>query len=378
MKRILFITASDITGTSGNNVSTKEMIAAFAGDERLDVSVACPAPSDEVPAKITDAVSEFHFLAPRPDLSIKNHVRTQLSMAYNLLPVLARNEFDLLVIRHTATMIVPTLLARAFGLPYVLLARGLAFERMRFNRVLKQVFRVNVRLAADVYCAYSEIVDRVTEIRPESASDPVLFPNAVDPSAFEPRRREQARESLPLEYGPSEFVVGFVGSLKPYHMVEELIHAFADLAPEDRLLVVGDGPQRESLESLAADLGLAERITFTGFVDHADIDQYIAACDVMYGVIDPAHAGNAIKCYEYLACERPILTDRRREFEFVDDIDAGLTVRDVSIGNIVDALRELKSLSAEERREMGQRGRTHVLENHTWDRLVELVVERNL
>lgn len=378
MKQILFVTASDITGTSGNNVSTKEMIAAFGRDEGLEVSVACPAPLGELPAKIDDAVSEFHFVAPRPDLSIKNHIRTQVSMCYRLLPVLAREQFDLLVIRHTSTMIVPTVMAKVFGQSYVLLARGLAFERMRFSTILDWIFRVNVRLATDVYCAYSEIVDRVAEIRPDSSSDPVLFPNAVDPTEFEPQHRERAREALPVEYGESEFVVGFVGSLKPYHMLEELIRAFAKLSEDDQLLVIGDGPQRESLEELVDDLGMSERITFTGFVDHGEIDQYIAACDVLYGVIDPDHPGNAIKCYEYLACERPIVTDRRLEFEFVDEIGAGLTVSDVSVENIATALREVRSLSDEERLEMGRRGREYVTENHTWNRLVELVVDQNL
>jgi len=61
----------------------------------------------------------------------------------------------------------------------------------------------------------------------------------------------------------------FLGRLKKYKCVQHLILAFAQLSgrlPEARLIVVGDGDYRETLEELARSLGLADRVRFTGFV----------------------------------------------------------------------------------------------------------------
>lgn len=378
MSDILFVTTSDLSGASGNNVATTEMIAAFARSGACDVSVVCPAPTNEMPPKIDRTVGEFHFVTSRGEGSIPDHLVVQLHLFSKIARVLGRGTFDLVVIRHAPVMIAPTVLSALLGVPYVLLARGLAHERLRFSPLLARIFRLNVRMAEDVYCAYSEVVERAAESRPVSESPPVLFTNAVDPEEFDRYGRRDARARLEWEYDESDFVVGFVGSLKPYHTVEALIRAADRLDEDTRLLVVGDGPRREALERLVADRDLSDRVTFTGFVEHDRIDEYIAACDAMYGVIDPEHPGNAIKCYEYLACSRPVVTDARSEFEFVEEIGAGVTIDRVTVDEIEAAVRELRSMSLRERLEMGERGREYVLENHTWDALVELVTDRNL
>lgn len=63
------------------------------------------------------------------------------------------------------------------------------------------------------------------------------------------------------------------GRLVPEKGVDVLIRAFAQIAashPEARLVVVGDGPSRESLQRLAADVGVVERVDFRGHITHAD------------------------------------------------------------------------------------------------------------
>jgi len=68
-------------------------------------------------------------------------------------------------------------------------------------------------------------------------------------------------------------VIAFLGRLRKYKGVQYLIRSFRTLAgefPEIRLIIVGDGPYRTSLEKLARSLGLSERITFTGFVSQEE------------------------------------------------------------------------------------------------------------
>jgi glycosyltransferase involved in cell wall biosynthesis len=90
------------------------------------------------------------------------------------------------------------------------------------------------------------------------------------------RRLIRDRYGLPDE----AIVIGCVGRLAHQKAVERLLSAFAmgaaDL-PNARLMVVGDGPDRQMLEALASRQGLKSRILFTGAVDGASA---MAAFDV--------------------------------------------------------------------------------------------------
>lgn len=87
--------------------------------------------------------------------------------------------------------------------------------------------------------------------------------NCVDHSRFLPNPSE--RSTSP--------VVAYVGRLKRYKSVEHLLQAFAILRRDYvdlKLLVVGEGDYRRTLEQYAEGLGLREHVCFTGFVSEAD------------------------------------------------------------------------------------------------------------
>ncbi|WP_340562808.1 glycosyltransferase [Streptomyces sp. GSL17-111] len=93
-------------------------------------------------------------------------------------------------------------------------------------------------------------------------------PNGIEPARFRfhPAARRRARALLGL--AQDAFVVGGVGRLVPGKRFDVLVRAVAAL-PDARLLLVGDGPQREALLRLAAALGAADRVVLTGERDGA-------------------------------------------------------------------------------------------------------------
>jgi glycosyltransferase involved in cell wall biosynthesis len=75
----------------------------------------------------------------------------------------------------------------------------------------------------------------------------------------------------------------FVGRLVEEKGYADFLAALARVAthrPDATGLVVGDGQDREHAERLAIDLGIAERVRFTGWVESAEVPSYIAAGDV--------------------------------------------------------------------------------------------------
>jgi glycosyltransferase involved in cell wall biosynthesis len=80
-----------------------------------------------------------------------------------------------------------------------------------------------------------------------------------------------------------ETVLISVGRLAPEKNWDTLVRAFAKVHekhPETRLVLIGDGTARSSLEELAAELGISERVTFTGAVPFQEIPRYLKAADV--------------------------------------------------------------------------------------------------
>lgn len=110
-----------------------------------------------------------------------------------------------------------------------------------------------------------------------SESKATYIPNGIDVSQFQPRRCMETRRSL----GASDdtTVIGFIGHLRPEKTVDVLIESFAQAKLQNALLLlVGDGPCRQDLESLAERLGIRGQIRFVGHA--ADPHPYLAALDV--------------------------------------------------------------------------------------------------
>ncbi len=117
------------------------------------------------------------------------------------------------------------------------------------------------------------------------AASAAVVANGAEVSALDPDAQSQAGRALGKELGISgAVVVGFVGSLKPWHGVEVLLEAMDHLdAP---LVVVGDGPMRESLEAQAHRLGIWSH--FVGAVPAPEVPRYLAAMDVSVAPYLPA------------------------------------------------------------------------------------------
>jgi glycosyltransferase involved in cell wall biosynthesis len=92
-----------------------------------------------------------------------------------------------------------------------------------------------------------------------------LHPNRV---RYVPNGVDLAPFAGPRPYR-DERVIGTVTALRPEKNLERLLRAFRLVVEEEPALLViaGDGPERSSLERLAVELGLADRVRFLGYVD---------------------------------------------------------------------------------------------------------------
>jgi glycosyltransferase involved in cell wall biosynthesis len=129
--------------------------------------------------------------------------------------------------------------------------------------------------------------------------------NGVDTEAFTARAREpELRRSLGA--GTGDFLVVSVSRLVPWKGVRVVLEALAGLPGRVRYLVIGEGPEAQSLCRLAQERGIADRVRFLGRVPHRELPPILAQCDLF---VQPSIGEEAfgISVVEAMACGLPVL-----------------------------------------------------------------------
>ena len=110
-----------------------------------------------------------------------------------------------------------------------------------------------------------------------------VIPNAVDIAAFDPGGQPDTLLKTQLGLDGAR-VVGFIGSFYAYEGLGLLLDALPRLllsAPDVKILLVGGGPQDVALQAQARQLGLADKVIFTGRVPHGEVQRYYDLVDVL-------------------------------------------------------------------------------------------------
>lgn len=259
-----------------------------------------------------------------------------------------------------------------------------------FNRPVTFAFRTLERLLA-------RMTTRLVAVSPEVRDDLVAL-GVAPASKFAVIRlgieldqrvgdgavtRTEARRQLGVS--GDTFLVGWVGRMTAVkrtdlvvRTLEQLVHDGVDA----RLLLVGDGPDRDDLERYAHELGVARRCLFLGYQE--DVARWYDAIDVL--LLPSVNEGTPVSVIEALAAERPAVATRVGGIPDVirDGVD-GFLVDSDEPGELAARLAELAQ-DPPHRAAMGAAGRARVLERYSVDRLIddidclyrELLAERGL
>lgn len=202
-------------------------------------------------------------------------------------------------------------------------------------------------------------------------------PNGADPGKFNPSVDASA---VRKRYGLNgKTVVGFLGSLVPWHGVPNLIEAAKVICPkypDVRFMIVGNWTQTNPSVTKVAEYGLTDKMIFTGAVPLDDAPVYIRAMDIATApYADPTQVyGSSTKFYEYMASGRAIVASSLGQM--ADVIENGVSGMLVKAGDTEDLTEKLIFLleRPDLRKEMGIKAREVMIENFTWKRNAERIV----
>jgi phosphatidyl-myo-inositol dimannoside synthase len=191
--------------------------------------------------------------------------------------------------------------------------------------------------------------------------------NGTDLRRFSPA---PGGKTVDPRFGPQ--MVFACRQLFPRKGIRFLIEAAAQLAPRFpalRVVVAGDGFERPELIKLAESLGIADRVTFLGWVPNSELPPYYRAAAI--SVIPSLEEGFGIPAAEAMGCETPVVaSDAGGLPEVVEHGVTGLIVPRGDSTALAAAMGRLLGDPAL-RAEMGRAGRERSLRLFDWDRTAE-------
>ena len=223
------------------------------------------------------------------------------------------------------------------------------------------------RVAAAYVCS-----ETVTKVLRAKRFDKVvdLIPFGVNTAVFCPRQMNDPSSTTPL-------TIGFVGRMLPGKGLDVLAEALRTIvAPEWRLLVVGDGPERKTFQQRLAEYRLLDRAKFTGAVSYDRVPEFYQQMDML---VMPTNTTKRIReqfgrvLVEAMASGVPVIGSTSGAIPEVIS-DFGLVTREGDAEALAAALvRMLKDRALRER--FSAAGRDYVQEHYSWECVADKTYE---
>lgn len=377
--RIAYICADPgipVFGTKGCSIHVQEMIRAFL-EQGAEVDLFanriegnCSADLEKTNViKLPDASQKDTRERELITLEGNNFLKTALE---------SQGPYDLVYERYSLWSYSGMDYAHDHKIPSVLEVNAPLIEEQKYHRKLidsDHAERVAERVfnrASSLVAVSDEVAHYLRGYRKNRDGIHVI-PNAINPKNYPDNALSN------IAFSP-RFTVGFLGTLKPWHGVSDLVEAFARFhyqSPETRLVIVGDGPERENIESMIVSLDLEEAVQMKGAMPHDQVPSVLRTWDVAvapYPDISNFYF-SPLKIFEYMAAGLPVVaSDIGQIKDLVQNESNGLLCPPGDLNALVLALHFLKE-NPVLRRRLGTQARATVLDHFTWDKVAKEVLK---
>lgn len=365
--RIAYVTVDPgipVFGTKGASVHIQEVVRELIRRGH-DVTVHTTRAGRDIP----DDLAGLEVIETRIDADDPGaRERAQQEVSARIAARIIAGGADLVYERYSLFSTALAEVAEATGAAGILEVNAPLIEEQRTHRVLVDEEAAAKALARQVAAATATVAvsDPVRDwVRERTGSESVhTVPNGVSITRIVPR---------PEDIGDP--VVTFVGTLKPWHGVADLLAAAALAKRPWKLRIIGDGPERAALEEQAAGLGI--EVDFRGAVAPADMPEQLAGSAI--GVAPYPDLGgeqqqyfSPLKVYEYLAAGLPVVASAVGQLpQILGELGTLVPPSDpAALAAAIDTLAADPVL----RGKLGWRGRMQAEEKHSWAGAVDRIL----
>lgn len=287
---------------------------------------------------------------------------------FKLIKAVLHHKPDVLYERYNLFLPAGVWLKKTFNLPMLLEVNAPIYEeRSKYNGLmLKRLASWSESYVwnnADMVLPVTYVLaDKVmnAKVKPEKLQ---VIPNGIDPDKF---NQDLSTVSLKNKMGLNgKYILGFIGFMREWHGLDKVV----DLLVDDKnrhLLLVGDGPARESIQKRAKILGVDAQVTITGVVERKNVATYISCFDIALQA-DIVDYASPLKLFEYMILGKAIVAPDKRNIReiLVNNKNAILFKNDIK----EDFISSINSLLADEskRNYIGKNAKNTIYEKKlTW------------
>jgi glycosyltransferase involved in cell wall biosynthesis len=251
------------------------------------------------------------------------------------------------------------LLSRELGIPFMVTVHGLdAFFTGQVGGYAGQwcarMASLVYREAANVICVSEKVRQQVASRLGDAVKTKVIY-NGVDPEIFFPAKNDAESEVI--------LSVGSLIGIKGHELLLRAIARVQELRLPLRCEIIGEGPDRERLESLSSDLGLGDKVRFLGRRSREQVAEAMRRCKLF--ALPSRYEGLGCVYLEAMCCGKAVIACRGQGIEEV--IESGINGWLVTPDDLQELTDALLALLRERdlRSKMGEAARDTILQGYT-------------
>ncbi|PER82242.1 glycosyltransferase [Bacillus cereus] len=245
------------------------------------------------------------------------------------------------------------------------------------REINERIIRKNLSYA-DIITSTSYDMERETKKYLESEKEIYITPFGIDTQLFKADNDKRSTDN-------GQFFIGIAKKLEKVYGIDYLIQAvselqeklkakgYNDISNNLKLIIIGEGSQREELNRLVKNLELEEQVEFIGNVPNVEIPNYLNKLDVF--CIPSLSESFGVAALEASACKIPVIASNVGGLpEVVLHGETGYLVEPKNSKELSERLFEL-AVSPHLRKKFGEKGRELVNSQYSWEESVKIMLE---
>ena len=372
---------------SGAIAHTKGVIEAFARDAK-NVCICSPDKFDYIKEDVG-----YILVNPNEMMSYGHGELADLEYNDLLIPTLVERyqnqKPSFIYQRYGLNNYTGAYLAKKLNIPFVLEYNGSEIwmshhwgKPLHYESVAQAIETANFQSADLIIGNAESMIDELVSYGVEK--DKIcIIPNGVDASRFTPELDGTAIRSK-LGFAQDDIVVSFIGTFGPWHGAEVLAQTISKVCahnPHVRYLYIGGGGSYEQVKEIVKSSGYEDRVMMIGFVPQLEAPSYLAACDILVSPQIPnpdgtPFFGSPTKLFEYMAMGKAIVASNLDQMgRILQDNNTALLSIPGNVESLSNAIVQLAA-DSDLRSMLGANAREEVVKKYTWDRHVQIILDK--
>jgi glycosyltransferase involved in cell wall biosynthesis len=258
------------------------------------------------------------------------------------------------------------LLSRQYNLPHLITSQGAEFF-LPLNHPFSLFTKYTLKRCDYLLPVSHQMGERAVQYGMELNKIKVV-PNTVNPSVFKPNISSnfRAQHSIPKD----ATIILTVRRLVHEKRVEDVLEAFAQINQSNAYLVIGgDGPEREKLETLCKSLNIQNKVVFLGYVANKDLPEIYADSD-MY-ILSSAQEGLSLSLLESMSSGLiTITTAATGGNEVIEHGVNGFVYKVGEVARLKDILGKILAMNEIQKSSLRQKSRQTVFDKFSVQKMV--------